>query len=228
MQKFLASIKQMIFPNLCVCCESYLSHQENFICDMCQYTLPKFEQIKDINNAVSQVFWGRVQLNFATAMLSFGERGNVKRILHEIKYKKGTALGTFMGEWMGKVMQEQVLFDNVDLIISIPLHPKKQLLRGYNQCDLLVQGITNITKINKANDVLIRTKHNATQTKKKRYERFINTSEIFSVQEPQKVAHKHILLIDDVITTGATIEAAAGALLEVEGVRVSVFSLAKA
>lgn len=228
MQKILASIKQMIFPNLCVCCSEYLSHQEAFICDICLHTLSRFEQYMEKDNVVAQIFWGRVKLEFATALLSYGTNGDVQKVLHEIKYRNGKALGYFIGEWMGRVAKEQQLFNTIDTIIPIPLHPKKELLRGYNQCDLIVNGI--MTELNKQvlNNVLIRTKNTSTQTKKKRYERYINTSEIFAVVSPEQLKGKHILLVDDVVTTGATLEAAAGALLDVEGVKISVYALAKA
>lgn len=228
MQKILESIKQMIFPNLCVCCSEYLARQEEYLCDICLHTLPRFEQLEMQNNAVAQTFWGRVKVEFATSLLTYSTNGDVQRVLHEIKYKNGIDLGIFMGEWMGRTMLEKSLFNFVDCIVPVPLHPKKELLRGYNQCNLIVNGIANISKIAVEKDALIRTKHTSTQTKKNRYERYINTSEIFAVAKPERLKGKHVLLVDDVITTGATLEAAVGALLDVEGIKISVYTLARA
>jgi competence protein ComFC len=228
MQKILSALGQMIFPNLCVCCSGYLGGQEEFICDLCNYTLPRFEEFGRKDNQVAQTFWGRTRLEFATSILQFSAKGDVQKVLHEIKYKGNTSLGVYMGEWMGRIIKEKQLFSEVDYIVPLPLHPKKELLRGYNQAELLVRGMCHELGQPMAKDVLIRTKHNSTQTKKHRYERFINTTEIFAVQDSDKLEGKHILLVDDVITTGATIEAAANVLLDVEGVRVSVVSLARA
>ena len=218
----------MIFPNLCVCCSGYLGGQEKFICDLCIFTLPRFEEFERRDNPVAQTFWGRANLDFATSLLQFSANGGVQKILHEIKYKGNTALGIYMGEWMGKVLMEKSLFTKVDYIIPLPLHPKKELLRGYNQAELLAVGMENMHHWPIAKNLLIRTKHNSTQTKKHRYERYINTTEIFAVLNSSDFRNKHVLIVDDVITTGATIEAAASVLLQIEDISVSVISLARA
>ena len=228
MQKLLHALSQLLFPNLCVCCDSYLSYQEGLLCDMCLYTLPKFENFKDKNNPVAKKFWGRLNTHFVTAYLNFKADPDVRKILHQLKYKGNKQIGIEMGEHMGRKLQLIEDLKSVDLIIPVPLHTKRQQFRGYNQCDLIVQGITNITEHRVAYDAVLREKYNSTQTKKNRYERFINSKEIFRVSKPQLLEHKHILLVDDVITTGATIEACGAALLEVEGLKLSIATLAVA
>jgi ComF family protein len=177
---------------------------------------------------LAKKFWGRTNAEFVTAYLNYKGRGDVKKILHQIKYKGNRDLGVEMGKALGKCLTESGHFNNIDYTIPIPLHPKRENFRGYNQSELLVDGIYETMAIKSLKDVVIRKKYNNSQTKKKRYERFINSQEIFRVVDPKKLEGKHVLLIDDVITTGATIEACGEALLEVDGLKLSIASLAVA
>jgi ComF family protein len=228
MSKLLQSLSQLVFPHLCVCCDGFLSHQETHICTLCSYTLPKFETFQMMDNPLARKFWGRVKLEYATAYLQFKSDGSVRKVLHQLKYKGNKDLGIEMGEAMGTQFSKISQLSDVDIILPIPLHPKRERTRGYNQSDILAQGMSKSLQKKVYYDALARVKYNSTQTKKKRYERFINSQEIFRVVKPDLLAHKHILLLDDVITTGATIEACGNALLEVEGLRLSVASLAAA
>jgi ComF family protein len=228
MSKLLQSLSQMLFPNLCVCCDGYLTHQEGSVCDLCFHGLPKFENFMDADNAVAKKFWGRLKLECATSFLQFKTDGDVRKILHQIKYKGNMDLGVEMGEALGKFVLKVPELVKADAILPIPLHPKRQIERGYNQSDLLSRGMADIMGKTVHYNALVRKKHNSTQTKKKRYERFINSKEIFRVELPQLLENKHVILLDDVITTGATIEACGNALLEVDGLKLSVVSLAVA
>ena len=218
----------MLFPNLCVCCDGYLTHQDGCVCDFCYYTLPKFESYKVKDNPLAKKFWGRTNAEFVTAYLRLKSGGDVKKILHQIKYRGNLDLGVEMGRALGKCLTETTHFSDIDYTIPIPLHPKRENFRGYNQSDLLVDGISEVMAIQPLKDVVIRKKYNNSQTKKKRYERFINSQEIFRVIDPKRLEGKHVLLVDDVITTGATIEACGEALLEVDGLKLSIASLAVA
>jgi len=146
--------------------------------------------------------------------------------LHEIKYKGNLNLGIEMGKALGRVMKKISELTNADVIIPIPLHPQREIERGFNQSNLIAHGMSELMGQKVYVDAVIRKKYNSTQTNKRRYERFINSNEIFKVVKPTLLENKHILLIDDVITTGATLEACGNALLEVEGLRLSVISLA--
>ena len=216
----------MLFPNLCICCDGYISHQENQVCDLCMYTLPKYEENEFKDNSLARKFWGRVSLENVAAQYKLTGSSAVKSIIHQIKYRGNTDLGIAMGEVLGATLMKSTLFTDVNLLLPVPLHPKKERLRGYNQCDLLLTGLGAVMNIPIVKNKLIRKKHNSTQTKKNRYERYINSKEVFCITDIKALQNKHVLIVDDVITTGATIEACASVLLDVDGLKLSVATLA--
>ena len=216
----------MLFPNLCICCDGYVSHQENQVCDLCMYTLPKYEENEFKDNSLARKFWGRVSLENVAAQYKLTGSSAVKSIIHQIKYRGNTDLGIAMGEVLGATLMKSTLFTDVNLLLPVPLHPKKERLRGYNQCDLLLTGLGAVMNIPIVKNKLIRKKHNSTQTKKNRYERYINSKEVFYITDIKALQNKHVLIVDDVITTGATIEACASVLLDVDGLKLSVATLA--
>ena len=216
----------MLFPNLCICCDGYISHQENQVCDLCMYTLPKYEENEFKDNSLARKFWGRVSLENVAAQYKLTGSSAVKSIIHQIKYRGNTDLGIAMGEVLGATLMKSTLFTDVNLLLPVPLHPKKERLRGYNQCDLLLTGLGAVMNLPIAKNKLIRKKHNSTQTKKNRYERYINSKEVFCITDIEALQNKHVLIVDDVITTGATIEACASVLLDVDGLKLSVATLA--
>ena len=226
MKSLFSSIGQLLFPNLCICCDGYISHQEDQVCDLCLYTLPRFEENSFHDNSLARKFWGRVKLENVSAQYKLTGSAAVKSIVHQIKYKGNKDLGRSMGAILGASLVKSDLFGDIDVILPVPLHPKKELLRGYNQSDLLSDGLASVIDKPVLKGVLIRKKHNSTQTKKRRYERYINSKEVFSLNSVDILKNKKVLLVDDVITTGATIEACAGVLLEVEGLKLSVATLA--
>ena len=196
------------------------------ICTTCLIELPYtgFHQMQ--NNRVEKLFWGRVSLQKAFSVFYYIPDTPLQRIVHHIKYKNGFDLGIYMGEIMGTSVAESTLFQTIDLCIPMPLHPKKEFARGYNQATALCKGIESITRIPYADSILYRTENSSTQTKKTRIERWENVAELFELRNPSAIDGKHILLVDDVITTGASMEACANVLIKNKAASVSVCSLA--
>lgn len=223
---FINDMRGIFFPDSCCCCGSVLLSSENQICTSCSLGLPftDFSPLKE--NPVEKIFWGRVQIESATALLSFSKKGSVQRILHSIKYKDNKELAVFMGRQLGTALAESRRFDSVDFLVPVPLHPKKLKKRGYNQSEEIAKGIAHKFDKPIVPDVLIRTEFTQTQTKKHRFSRWENVSDKFVLVETDTFAGKHILLIDDVITTGATLEACARAVMQSPDARVSVAGLA--
>lgn len=216
----------LLFPRICIACGNKLFRNENIICSLCTYMLPKtnFHLLKD--NPVSKMFWGRVNLESAAAFLFFRKGGRVQRMIHYLKYKGHKEIGIHLGLLYGRELSSSELFSNVEVIIPVPLHGKKLKKRGFNQSEQFAIGLGESMGKDVTNDVLMRKIHSATQTKKSRYERWQNVEEIFAVNHVDKIYGKHILLIDDVVTTGSTLEACAQVLLRITGVRISIATIA--
>jgi ComF family protein len=177
-------------------------------------------------NKVEQLFWGRVHIENATAFFAFNKGSNYQHLIHFIKYKGLKELGFETGRRFGISLLESIRFSSVDVIVPVPLHPKKQKLRGYNQSEWIAKGISASMKKPVSIDNLKRNLHTSTQTRKNRFERWENVENIFEVTRPDEFAGKHILLIDDVVTTGSTLESCAFQLLQIENVKVSIATLA--
>jgi len=169
---------------------------------------------------------GRVKLENVSAYFYFSKGGKVQHLMHQFKYRGRHEIGVYFGKLYGTDLKQADSFRDVEMVIPVPLHPKKLRKRGYNQSEKFGAGLAQSMEIALESKILIRTYASETQTRKSRFSRWENVKEIFTVKEPEKIANKHVLLVDDVITTGATMEACANHLLEVEGTRVSVASLA--
>ena len=177
-------------------------------------------------NPIMEKFNGIVPIEFANAYLSFRKKTNVQTLMHALKYKSATHLGIFLGQILGIQLKSVMTFDEHHCLVPIPLHPKKLLKRGYNQSLLIAEGVSEILQIPVIDDAIIRSKYSETQTKKKRFDRFENVSELFKVVKPERIQNKKIILIDDIITTGATVAACANILLTSVNVSVGVIALA--
>lgn len=208
----LNTLAGLIFPNLCVGCNGALLAAEHLICTTCIQNFPETHFHKQANNQLEQAFWGRIPLQQAFAFLTFKKEGIVQKLLHELKYSNNPEIGVLLGRMYGsKLRNDGVMFD---IVLAVPLHKSKQKLRGYNQSDCFAQGISESLASAHYTDVLIRKKSTETQTKKNRFDRWLNVDEVFTVKQNQLVQDKKILLVDDVITTGATIEACAQSLIK--------------
>ncbi|MCQ2271502.1 MAG: ComF family protein [Bacteroidales bacterium] len=178
------------------------------------------------NTPLDYIFMGRIPVQKVSSMLFYKKGDSVQRILHSLKYKGNKEIGNFLGEIYGRQLRQSPYFQSVDCIIPIPLHPKKMKIRGYNQSEWIAKGLSTSMDIPYLTDVLIRSEFTETQTKKSRFNRWENVKEVFAVDNVETVKGKHILLCDDVLTTGATTEAAISKLLTISDVRVSVVTLA--
>lgn len=220
----LTSLVQLFYPRLCIACNGNLIRNETFLCTHCLLHLPQtyFHTLPE--NNLSKVFWGRIPLEHTLAFLYFKKGNAVQHILHEIKYKDNKDLAIFIGRYYGSILQEANL--KLDGIVAIPLHKNKQRNRGYNQSELIVQGLSASLNIENMSRHIVRHKATETQTKKQRFERWENVEDVFEVTETSVFEYKHILLVDDVITTGATIEACGKKILAIAGCKLSVASIA--
>lgn len=192
---------------------------------MCLYHLPKTNFHHEQDNPVSKVFWGRVNLESATSMYYYRKGGKVQHLIHQFKYKGYQEIGIFLGELFGSELKESDDFKSIDLIIPIPLHRKKLEKRGFNQSEVFAEGLGKSMNVEVDTKSVIRTVATSTQTRKSRYKRWENVNEIFQLKNPDKLAGKHVLVADDVITTGATMEACIQVIQQSPGVKVSVVSI---
>ncbi len=204
----------LIFPRLCRACNSTLLKNESVICYACQLNLPKTNYHLDLENPVQKIFWGRVPVKMASSYYHFTKGGKVQNLLHNLKYKGVKDVGVKIGELYGYELKHSEYFNHIDYIIPIPLHKNKLKKRGYNQSDYFAEGLSKSMGVPLNTTNLVRSVDTKTQTKKARYKRWENVSEIFSLTNPSELDSKTVLLVDDVITTGATMEAAIQTLVD--------------
>ena len=218
----------LMFPNLCVVCGNNLQKNEHQLCLSCLVDIPRTNYHLIEENPIEKRFWGKVPVYRATSYFFFQKGSSFQKLLHILKYKGNNEIGLIMGKYAAVDLLDAPDFASIDLIIPVPLHPKKQKLRGYNQSEWIGKGISVILNKPQDTSTLIRVKENPSQTRKSVYERFENTEGIFKLSDSTILEGKHVLLVDDVLTTGSTLEACILALLETEGIKISVFTLAVA
>ena len=218
------SFLHFIFPKICSGCGSDLVSEETVLCMHCMADLPETNFEKHPGNPVEKLFRGRLQLINASAQYYFTKESLMQRLMHLFKYKSNKELGIQLGRMMGDSLKQSGRFQ-VDALIPLPLFPAKEKRRGYNQAALLCEGISESIAVPVLYDVVTRPQHTESQTKKGRIERWKNIEGKFELTNPASIFNKHLLLIDDVITTGATLEACGTELLKVEDVRLSIASL---
>ncbi len=218
----------LLFPRLCYACGNHLLRNEKLICMHCYISIPRTNYHLSADNPVAQLFWGRCQICKAAAFSFYNKGSRIRKLIHNLKYKGIREVGFELGLIYGQSLKTSGFIENMDLIIPVPLHPSKQRIRGFNQSEYISRGLSESTGLPLELKSLIRKTLSDTQTKRSRYERWMNVEGIFAVSDSEKLKGKHILLVDDVITTGSTLEACAGELLKIEDVKVSVAALAVA
>ena len=226
-QSFL-NLFQLFFPELCAGCGQALISQEELICTTCIYQLPATHFHLDPENRLARQLWGRFPFEQASAFVHFQKGSIVQNLMHQLKYRQCPELGRKMGELYAQHLLKTGNWTLPDLIIPVPLHPQKQKLRGYNQSEAIAQGMSQQLAVPSHSANLYRILHTPTQTSKTRFARYENLIGAFHVKDPSALRQQHILLIDDVMTTGATLEACAMELLKIEGTRLSISALAYA
>ncbi len=226
--KLINNVLSLFYPRLCAACGDALQQNEQCICLNCMLHLPETQFHKTHLNPLREVFDGRVPVEEVTALMGYKKSNRTQKILHSLKYKGQKEIGSFLGEYLGRQLLTEERYRDIRYILPIPLHPKKQRKRGYNQSEWIAMGLSKGMGIPYLTNVLVRTHFTETQTHKGRFARWQNVKEVFEVHHPEKVEHTHVLVCDDVLTTGATTEAAIRKLLDVEGIRVSVATLAAA
>lgn len=231
----MVSIKQLFgdafhlfFPHHCLGCGSDLLPESSLLCLHCISRLPHTGYERLENNPVENIFRGRVVLKAATSQFYFSKGQLVQQLIHQLKYKGNKEAGEWMGVLMGRSLLQSSRFTNIDYIIPLPLYADKEFKRGFNQAEILSNGISQAMGIPVLTKNVIRRRHTDTQTKKHRAERWENVEGSFAVKKPATLQGKNILLVDDVITTGATLEACTQCLLEVPGIQVSLATVATA
>lgn len=216
----------LVFPETCPACTAPLRKGENCLCTSCRFRLPRTRYHQDENNPVVKHFWGKVKIEAASAYYHFGKGEKVQRLIHHLKYKGRKDIGFFTGELFGFEIMNTSPFSTVDIIIPVPLHPSKLRQRGYNQSDSFAEGIATAMGVVFDPNGLRRLKSTDTQTQKHRYERYENVNKVFELSSSDKLRGKHVLLVDDVVTTGSTLIACAEELLSSPGTKVSIGALA--
>jgi ComF family protein len=226
---YLKSFTQICYPDSCYACAEPLAVNEEIICVKCQLDLPLTHFNLRLNNPVLGAFAGRVPLLRAAAYLHFQQGGIVQRLLHLLKYSNKPEVGHFLGGYAAEDWRKGVFLRSVDFLVPVPLHPDKEKKRGYNQALKIAEGMGQVSEIPIA-DALTRIEASSSQTRKGRYDRYLNVGSIFELQPAwqKHLEGKHLLVIDDVLTTGSTVEGCLIALQAISGVKLSVFTVAYA
>jgi ComF family protein len=227
--EYLSDLFELFYPEVCLACSEKLLKGEEVICFKCNNTLPKTDHWNDANNPMAKRFWGRVDLKGAAALFEFQKGEHVQHLLHQLKYRSRQDVGEYLGKMLGSSLQQNgSVIKDIDLVVPVPLHWKKRQVRGYNQCDSIAKGISETIHVTWTDTALERAHENVSQTKKNRFDRWANVAEIFAVRDAEQLKDKHILLVDDVMTTGATAEACLQTILTVPGTCVSFVAVAVA
>lgn len=215
----------LLYPRVCAACGNSLFRSEEVLCTYCIKQLPRTHFHRYRDTALDKVFWGRSHLEHTSALFYFSKKSRVQHLVHQLKYKGRQDIGIFLGKLLGKELREDAI-NCFEVIIPVPLHASKLRKRGYNQSELFARGLSESLEIPYNTESFRRVVASETQTRKSRFARYENVKEIFKVIDPEQLRDKHILLVDDVITTGSTLESCANILLQVPGCRVSVASIA--
>lgn len=221
-------LTHFFYPNCCVICKVKLLQGEMGICLQCLYKLSRTNNFRESNNLSEILLSGRFPFQRAASFAYFTKEGFLQTLIHELKYNHKPQIGSLLGTIYGADLLGSSFLASIDLIVPVPLHPKKKIVRGYNQAETFAEGLSKATSLPVSINELIRVINNPTQTKRTKTQRWENVKGIFSVQREEAFQNKHVLLVDDVITTGSTLEACANALLECRDIKISIATIGEA
>lgn len=219
------SLLQLAFPHVCEGCGTDNLQAEHLLCLRCLSSLPETNFHLHRDNPIEKIFWGRIPVSYATAQYYFTKESMMQHLMHQLKYKGNKEVGIYMGKLMGWAIAGSNLFSSLDALIPLPLHKSKEHKRGYNQAAVLCEGIASVLNKPVLKNVIVRPEQTETQTKKGRIQRWQNMEGKFAITDTAAIDNKHVLLVDDVITTGATLEACGRAILKAKNVQLSVATL---
>lgn len=223
---FWSRLLDLISPRLCVVCGNRLTVTEETLCSKCYLHLPRTDFDHDLyENVMAKLFWGQIAIEKATALFYYEPHAETANILYELKYKNHPEIGVVMGRMMAKELMRSGMFEGIDAIVPVPLARKRERERGYNQSLELAKGVSEVTGLPIYNKVVKRTRFMGSQTQRGRWERNENVEHVFELVDGDSISGKHLLLIDDVVTTGATIIACAQEMQKASDVKISVLAL---
>ena len=222
----LKHIGHLFFPRCCNVCGGGLLHHETVLCMHCNVNLPRTEISNIHSNKTTELFAGRIPFVKAQSFFYYTKHSNYTNIIHNLKYNGQKSIGFNMGVMFAQELYQTGFFNDIDILIPIPLHKMREKQRGYNQSYFIASGISKKTGITIDTQSVQRRINTNSQTKKHKFERINNVENIFELNKNHSLNNKHILLVDDVITTGATIESIANTLSRVEDIKISIASLA--
>lgn len=222
----LSNLISIFYQDLCINCNTVLHKNEEVLCISCRHKTPFISNENYHSNEISNLFYGKFTVNKTISFLCFYKYGITKNLIHHLKYKNRQDVGAFLGNWFGETLKEKKIFNDVDYIISVPLHKTRLRKRGYNQLTTFCKSISNKLSIPYYPDNIKRIDTNTSQTKKNRFDRFEKHKKVFKLVDPLIFENKHVLLIDDVITTGATLQACCSELNTIKNINISIVSIA--
>ena len=222
----LNDINTILVPRACFGCNTHLRKGERLLCTVCRNSVPLTEYNLIDENPIDRIFYGRIEIKKANSFLFFHENSVVKNLIHHLKYKNQEEIGVFLGDWYGSILATSEVYSGIDIVLPVPLHKRKQRKRGYNQVSAFGKRIAHHLKAVFHEDILVKTANTKTQTKKNRGFRLHADEELYILPKPESLRDKNVLLLDDVLTTGATLEACATPLKQVENIAIYIITMA--
>lgn len=220
----ITSLLNLVFPRLCIMCNSETPNEGQNFCIDCLINMPHTNHFKRKDNLAARKFWGRFPFEDAGSVLNFYSYSDVRWMIHRLKYEGRKDIGYVLGLLAGKRILASSFYNDIDIIVPIPIHPNKRAKRGYNQAAYFGKGVSEILGLTMRENVIVKSIYTKSQTKMGRIERIKNVFDSFEIKDKNGIQGRHILIVDDVLTTGATIEACARKLMEANNIKISVMT----